>query len=195
MNTNNAAPIELIPGEETNLRTTEDLPELTGDEPSTTGVAVPAWEDEDESVSVSSESQVLEHLGVTAGEVTFHDFSFKEDASGESKPELNDHPLVAAVTRIFTFKGHPEPELWLQDVTERFVSDPNMMRELINSILMKALRRADIYQGKDTFQVRSTLDNDGGVEAWLINLELNVIPFMIENELPLKLVYKDEPTQ
>lgn len=188
---------ELTPGEpfaEGSIPEAKDLPELGPDEPGVEGEyqgeAVPHQDP-----GVTGEAELLGMLGLKPGEVTFHDFEFNEESKGTDLPKLSDHPLVAAVGRVFVIAKHPRPDDWLLNVSERFVTDPAMMRNLINHILIKHLRRLDIrpVDPIDTFHVRRYIGSDMGVEEWLITLETVVIPFMVKHDIPPAPAVLNEP--
>ena len=117
--------------------------------------------------------------------VTLSDFVFNS-VPGSKSTEFKDHLVAQSVTMLFQRLSHPAPQQWCEGVTERYVSDPELMRVLINQRLHKVIRRLDLYvEGKSSFHIRETLSNTDSIEEWLMNLELTVIPFMIDNDLPL----------
>lgn len=128
-------------------------------------------------------------LGIPASEfkVTKIEQYAEPDNTDPSTLTFSDHPMVKAVTDLFKRAGHPQPEAWLEGHTERYVSDPVFTRTLINNRLIKVLRRLELYGdgAKSSLAIRATLDNDGDINDWLTNIEHVVIPFMIDNDLPI----------
>jgi hypothetical protein len=131
--------------------------------------------------------KMAKQLGIEMQDLTIRD----PNAMDKVDVKFVDHPLVAGVTRLFQFCNHPRPDEWLIDLDEEYVSDPRIVQVLLTHHLHRHLSRLEIHEAKPSIQIRQVLTPDDKLSNWLVMLELVVIPFMIDQDLPMGMSGRD----
>ena len=132
--------------------------------------------------------KMAQELGIEMKDMLIRDPNAEVD---RSTLRFEDHPLVGGVTRLFQFLNHPRPEEWLIDLDEEYLSDPRQVQALLTHHLHRHLSRLEIHESKASIQIRQILNPDDKLSNWMVMLELIVIPFMIDNDLPMGMTGRD----
>lgn len=154
-----------------------DAPAELGESTGSTGV----------NVEETMAFKMAQQLGIEMQDLTIRD----PNAMDKEGVKFTDHPLVAGVTRLFQFCNHPRPEEWLIDLDEEYVSDPRIVQVLLTQHLHRHLSRLEVHEAKPSIQIRQVLTPDDKLSNWLVMLELVVIPFMIDQDLPMGMTGRD----
>lgn len=94
--------------------------------------------------------------------------------------------LADILTDFLRAQGHPNPEGWKSNPVssvhpDHLTANEDIQRFLINRQLRILLGNTTL----DTINLRIMLDGNGEIKTWLKDMEVNIVPFMVKNEIGL----------
>lgn len=114
----------------------------------------------------------------------------KTDTVDDTAAGVSEENLTTAITNLLKAHNHPNPEAWLSLVHPDALSNPDrsIQRFLINRFWRNAI--GDIPPSDDgtarsrSLDVRYALVDTGEFKDWLRLFESEIIPCILENNLP-----------